>query len=125
MTKDFILIVNKRQLDNIHEGLRELKRAVIDTQYECVTTTQMDTYIKKKLSIEETTAQLDYCVDRFNCQPGQLAQCGDAWYQILQRRVTPNNTVEYELYTRSGWIPANQIKAIRDNEQIFVKPQED
>ena len=125
MTRDFILVVNKRQLDNIHEGLRELKRAVIDTQYECVTTTQMDTYIKKKLSIEETTTQLDYCVDRLNGQPGQLALLGDVWYQILQRRINELNEVEYELYTRSGWIPANQVKAIRDNEKIVAKPPED
>ena len=95
MTKDFILVVNKRQLDNIHEGLRELKRATIDTQYECVSVEQIDTCVKKNLSIEETITQLDYCIDRFNGQPGQLALCGDVWYQILQRRINELNEVEY------------------------------
>jgi NADPH-dependent curcumin reductase CurA len=125
MTKDFILVVNKRQLDNIHEGLRELKRAVIDTQYECVSAEQIDTCVKKKLSIEETTTQLCYCVTRFNGKPGQIALYNSAWYEIIQRRITSENIIEYELYTVDGWVPAFKISAIEDRQQIFLKPPED
>ena len=125
MTNDKIFILNDRQYDIIRAGLSELKNMVIDSQYEAITTEQIDACIKKKLNIEETKTQLEYCKERLNGVPGQLALLGDVWYQILQRRINELNEVEYELYTRSGWIPANQIKAIRDNEKIVAKPPED
>ena len=123
MTSDKIFILNDRQYDIIQAGLSELKKNVVDSQYEAITTEQLDACIKKKLNIEETKTQLKHCKEHLNGVPGQLALLGDVWYQILQRRINELNEVEYELYTRSGWIPANQVKAIRDNEKIVAKPE--
>lgn len=59
---------------------------------------------------------------QLNGKPGQVAQLigNDTWYQILQKRINQENEVEYELYTVSGWIAAERIRGIRDNDPVVT-----
>lgn len=118
-----LFILNDRQYDIIRAGLSVLKQEVIDSQYEAITAEQIDACIKKKLNIEETKTQLEYCREHFNGQPGQIACLDGVWYQILQRGITELGEVEYALYTKPGWIPASQISEIRDRETIITMPE--
>lgn len=77
MTNGKLFILNDRQYDIIRAGLSVLKQEVIDSQYEAITAGQIDACIKKKLNIEETKTHLEYCKERLNGVPGQLALLGD------------------------------------------------
>lgn len=118
----YVLCVSRAQLDNIYDGLRKAGIGVTDeiSEYSNDTIrTQLET---RRVNIADTVDTLQTQEWQLNGKPGQMAQLadGDAWYQILQKRINQDNEVEYELYTRSGWVPAELIKGIRDNEPVYT-----
>ena len=119
----YVLCVSRAQLDNIYDGLRKAGTEVADEIYNCLLNETIRTQLEtRQVNIADTVDTLQTQEWQLNGKPGQMAQLvdGDAWYQILQKRINQDNEVEYELYTRSGWVPAELIKGIRDNEPVYT-----
>lgn len=118
----YVLCVSRAQLDNIYAGLRKAGIGVTDEISECSNDTIRAQLETRQVNIADTVDTLQTQEWQLNGKPGQMAQLvdGDAWYQILQKRINQDNEVEYELYTRSGWVPAELIKGIRDNEPVYT-----
>lgn len=118
----YVLCVSRAQLDNIYDGLRKAGIGVTDEISECSNDTIRAQLETRRVNIADTVDTLQTQEWQLNGKPGQMAQLadGDAWYQILQKRINQDNEVEYELYTRSGWVPAELIKSIRDNEPVYT-----
>ena len=118
----YVLCVSRAQLDNIYDGLRKAGIGVTDEISECSNDTVRAQLETRQVNIADTVDTLQTQEWQLNGKPGQMAQLvdGDAWYQILQKRINQDNEVEYELYTRSGWVPAELIKGIRDNEPVYT-----
>ena len=107
-----------------YNGIRDehLDR-VADEIYNCLLNETIRAQLEtRQVNIADTVDTLQTQEWQLNGKPGQMAQLvdGDAWYQILQKRINQDNEVEYELYTRSGWVPAELIKGIRDNEPVYI-----
>ena len=119
---NYILCVSRAQLDNIYDGLRKAGIEVADEISECSNDTIRTQLETRRVNIADTVDTLQTQEWQLNGKPGQMAQLadGDAWYQILQKRINQDNEVEYELYTRSSWVPAELIKGIRDNEPVYT-----
>ncbi|MCZ8493601.1 hypothetical protein [Priestia megaterium] len=45
---------------------------------------------------------------------GKMAYLGDVWYQIMDARIAEGK-LEYSLYTKSYWVPADWIKDIKES----------
>ena len=118
----YVLCVSSAQLDNIYDGLRKAGIGVTDEISECSNDTIRAQLETRRVNIADTVDTLQTQEWQLNGKPGQMAQLvdDDAWYQILQKRINQDNEVEYELYTRSGWVPAELIKGIRDNEPVYT-----
>ena len=118
----YVLCVSRAQLDNIYDGLRKAGIGVTDEISECSNDTIRAQLETRRVNIADTVDTLQTQEWQLNGKPGQMAQLvdDDAWYQILQKRINQDNEVEYELYTRSGWVPAELIKGIRDNEPVYT-----
>ena len=118
----YVLCVSRAQLDNIYDGLRKAGIGVTDEISECSNDTIRAQLETRRVNIADTVDTLQTQEWQLNGKPGQMAQLvdDDAWYQILQKRINQDNEVEYELYTISGWVPAELIKGIRDNEPVYI-----
>ena len=118
----YVLCVSRAQLDNIYDGLRKAGIGVTDEISECSNDTIRAQLETRRVNIADTVDTLQTQEWQLNGKPGQMAQLvdDDAWYQILQKRINQDNEVEYELYTRSDWVPAELIKGIRDNEPVYT-----
>lgn len=119
---NYILCVSRAQLDNIYDGLRKAGIEVADEISECFNDTIKIQLETRRINIADTVDTLQTQEWQLNGKPGQQVQLTDdaSWYQILQKRINQDNEVEYELYTRSGWVPAELIKSIRDNEPVYT-----
>lgn len=119
---NYILCVSRAQLDNIYDGLRRAGQAVADELYDCCNASIAEQLQVRQVNIADTTSTIQAQEWQLNGKPGQVAQLtgNDTWYQILQKRINQENEVEYELYTVSGWIAAERIRGIRDNDPVVT-----